>query len=501
MKHAILIIAHTNFNQLCALINCFDNHFLIYIHIDIKSKFTKEEIRFLSQMENVISVYRKFKINWSGFNILKCELFLIKKALENSKIDYIHLLSGQDFPIKNTSEFLKYFDENNGREFIGWHLVPTENWENKTFVRYQYFRPYDLFDCRAERGAKMINRIINFQEKYNLKRRIPDQFVRLYGGSNWFSLSRECVKYVIDYTQHHSAFYRRLKFTFAPEETYFQTIILNSPFKNKVINNDLRYISWKRKNGSFPAYLDESDFFDIVISEACFARKIDSHYSEKLLLIIKEYLLSNNRTVDESNDGFEIASKGYWISNSLKGHCFDNQLSEALGKLLLYMNVKTIVDFGCGPGWYVKALRRTDFKIVGYDGNPHVGEISKLILQDGTACGCADLTQNLVSDVLLDLVLCLEVGEHIPKEYEDQLIKNLVQNTRKYIILSWAIEGQGGDGHINCHSNQYIINKLVQAGFSENIPAKNYLRHNAKLCWFKNTIMVFSKNDSIDENI
>nr|WP_320057013.1 beta-1,6-N-acetylglucosaminyltransferase [uncultured Bacteroides sp.] len=489
MKHAILIIAHRDFDHLCSLINFFDDNFLIYIHVDIKSNFTKKEIVSLSEMKNVISVYKRFKVNWSGFNILRCELFLIKKALENNDIDYIHLLSGQDFPIKSTSEFLSYFDDNKGHEFIGWHLMPTENWEKCSFVRYQYFRPYDLFDYKTKRGKIIINKIVNFQMKYNLRRRIPDQFIRLYGGSNWFSLSKQCAKYVSNYTQRYPAFYRRLKYTFAPEETYFQTIILNSSFKNEVINNDLRYISWKRKNDSFPACLDEKDFFNIVVSERFFARKFDLCHSGPLLSLIKKYLLSDN--------DFNIASKGYWISNSFKGHRFDNQLTEALGYLLHYMGVKTIVDFGCGPGWYVKALRRKGFKIVGYDANPYVTDLSKVILQDGTVCQHADLTDNLISDTFLDLVLCLEVGEHIPKEYEDQFIKNLVQNAREYIILSWAIEGQKGDGHINCHSNQYVIAKLSQAGFSENVPAKNYLRHQAKLDWFRNTIMVFQRNHSL----
>lgn len=66
-------------------------------------------------------------------------------------------------------------------------------------------------------------------------------------------------------------------------------------------------------------------------------------------------------------------------------------------------------------------------------------------------------------------------------------------NAGKYIILSWAIEGQPGDGHINCRSNKYIISKMDQLGFKLDTPASQYLRSCAGLWWFKNTLMFFEK--------
>ena len=45
--------------------------------------------------------------------------------------------------------------------------------------------------------------------------------------------------------------------------------------------------------------------------------------------------------------------------------------------------------------------------------------------------------------------MSLEVGEHLPKEFEDIFINNLDNNNNYGIVLSWAIKGQGGYGHYN----------------------------------------------------
>lgn len=50
-----------------------------------------------------------------------------------------------------------------------------------------------------------------------------------------------------------------------------------------------------------------------------------------------------------------------------------------------------------------------------------------------------------------------EVGEHILAEFENNFIKNIADNARKGIIMSWALVGQGGYKHVNERNNDYII--------------------------------------------
>nr|WP_320057654.1 beta-1,6-N-acetylglucosaminyltransferase [uncultured Bacteroides sp.] len=483
MRHAILLLWHKDIVQLKELISCFDSDFLFYIHIDKKSDITSGEINELKQRRQVIGIYKKFKIYWGGFKILKAELFLLNKIVQDNSIDYIHFMSGQDFPIKSMSYIHTFFQENNGTEFIGPMKLPYSRWENGTYKRFNYFRLYDYFNYRTFKGRHRINKIVDIQIKIGFKRKIPNQYEHLYGGSNWISITRQCAEYILAFSN--KKFYNRLKFTFAPEETYFPTIIMNSPYREKVSNNTFRYILWQKQNGSFPAIIDKSNWVDIVMSDALFSRKIERNISYKLIDYIKQYLLKEESVI--------VSRQGYWLNNSLAGHCYDKALGEGILSVLSYTGVKNIADFGCGPGWYVALLRKNGYIVNGYDGNPNVERATALLFQDGFYCQCIDLTEELIAKRPFDVIISLEVGEHIPCEFEDIFIRNLVNNSSCYIILSWAIDRQNSDKHVNCHPNKYIIDKLDKYGFGINVPVSNYLRSKASLVGFKKTIMFFER--------
>lgn len=70
---------------------------------------------------------------------------------------------------------------------------------------------------------------------------------------------------------------------------------------------------------------------------------------------------------------------------------------------------------------------------------------------------------------------------------------NLINHTKKYILLSWAILGQDGDGHVNTRDNDYIINKISNYGFKYSDEISNFLRDSANKWYFKNTLMFFEK--------
>ena len=172
--------------------------------------------------------------------------------------------------------------------------------------------------------------------------------------------------------------------------------------------------------------------------------------------------------VDESNKSF---------------HLFDKNLAEALSSFFIG---STVVDLGCGLGDYVKYFKSRGIICDGYDGNPNT-----VILTKGE-CNIIDLSQP-INIPKCDYIFSLEVGEHIPKEFEDMLIDNLHKSNKKGMIISWAIEGQSGIGHVNCRNNDYIINKIEKLGYNYDILTSHLLREAATFPYFKNTIMVFDR--------
>jgi hypothetical protein len=180
----------------------------------------------------------------------------------------------------------------------------------------------------------------------------------------------------------------------------------------------------------------------------------------------------------------EISNKGFWLTADETGHCFDIDLASGLKTIF---DSSTVLDLGCGPGYYTRYFLDHGIKSKGYDGNPNTPTISKGL------CDVADLTQIHNFDKN-DWVLSLEVGEHIPKEYEDTFIQNLINHSKVGIILSWAVPGQPGDGHVNCQSNDYVVSLMNKHGYSLDLNNTLQLREAAEVWWFKNTVMVFRKN-------
>jgi hypothetical protein len=81
---------------------------------------------------------------------------------------------------------------------------------------------------------------------------------------------------------------RAVRTAFVPEEIFIQTYFLHSKLRSLVVNEDLRYTDWTERNGSRPAFLDETDAESLSNSTALFARKMDSKISRRLLDIIDE---------------------------------------------------------------------------------------------------------------------------------------------------------------------------------------------------------------------
>ena len=195
----------------------------------------------------------------------------------------------------------------------------------------------------------------------------------------------------------------------------------------------------------------------------------------------------------------KINSRGYWENETAEGHGVDTNLVIGIRTFLdreaesHYYPELTLLDIGCGNGYYSHYLKMNSIYIepTCYDGNPHTIEITK------GKCEIMDFSKYQVLPIY-DWVLSLEVGEHIPYEYEHIFIHNLVKHARFGIILSWATPGQNGDGHVNCKTNEYIREKIVKNGFKFDVNSTDFLRRMASPYpevgyWFKNTLMVFRR--------
>lgn len=185
----------------------------------------------------------------------------------------------------------------------------------------------------------------------------------------------------------------------------------------------------------------------------------------------------------------EINSKGFWENPTNKGHHHDPNLAKAIVMLLYRLNLTSVLDLGCGMGEYSRILQLNKFYVEAYDGNPHTPQLTQGLGK------VIDLSKYIDFDEGFDCVMSLEVGEHIPEEFEQTFLDNICRHCYYdgLIILSWAIPGQPGDGHVNCKPNSYIIDQMAARDWQYSQRLSKQLRLAAHLPWFKNTLMVFQK--------
>jgi len=180
-----------------------------------------------------------------------------------------------------------------------------------------------------------------------------------------------------------------------------------------------------------------------------------------------------------------IHKNGFWLDMSSDGHYFDKSLNIEIVRLLKEEKINSVVDLGCGTGDYAKEFKKEEFSCDCYDGNPNTEKLTNGL--------CSEI--NLAEDVDLnkkyDCVVSLEVGEHIPKEFESTFINNLIKHSNRLIVLSWAVVGQGGRGHVNERNNDYIEKVFVEKGWKRSKEKENCLRMKSSLIYFRNTIMVY----------
>ena len=142
-----------------------------------------------------------------------------------------------------------------------------------------------------------------------------------------------------------------------------------------------------------------------------------------------------------------------------------------------------IYDLGAGHGYYVSTLNYLGYNAKGFDstdlGNKNVA--------------LYDITKPLfLASPYKERYISLEVGEHIELKHSYGLLDNLAQGGD--VIMSWAILNQEGIGHINCQSNEWVIERMANRGKVFNKEKTAFLREYVKGChctWFQKTLMYF----------
>ena len=283
MKVAHIILCHKNPAFVARLIktmshDCFD----FYVHADKKS--SDEDFSILSNLPRTKLIEKRVAVQWGGYSCLLAILNCIEEVLKsNEQYEFVNILTGQDYPLKSSNYIYNYLAANKGKSFIKYETPPSAWWDDA----FQRFTKYHMTNYQLK-GKTRIEQLLNLILP---ERKFPLDYT-LYGGpySAHWTISIDAAKYVYEFLNDNKKTGKFFKHTWGSDEFLTTSIIMNSPFNDKVVNDNFRYMDWSF-GGSRPKILTVIDLPQLLQTPAFFARKFDPTLDSDILDIIDRELI------------------------------------------------------------------------------------------------------------------------------------------------------------------------------------------------------------------
>lgn len=166
--------------------------------------------------------------------------------------------------------------------------------------------------------------------------------------------------------------------------------------------------------------------------------------------------------------------------------------------VLKFVKPKSVVDVGCGMGVWLSVFQEHGIKeILGVDG-PWVDKINLLI--DKSRFIQRDLKKPLEIDRQFDLVVSLEVAEHLPKESAETFVDSLTK-LGPVVLFSAAIPCQCGTRHINEQWPEYWTKFFKEKGYVVVDCIRKRIWNNDKVdYWYAQNTLMFVRKDYLKKN-
>lgn len=286
-KHAYMIMCHDKLEQLKVLVSLLDDERNdIYIHMDRKTQFSNLDAVSSCVKKAKINWVKRENVNWGGFSQIKAEYNLLNEATKTKHM-YYHLISGVDLPIKSQNEIHDFFDANGGMEYIS--VEKCSNTDFNIFPRIGQFHFFqEKIGRNSNKGMKV--RLAGRLELISIKiqnilgidrtKKLPS----IYKGAQWFSITHNMALYLLS---REKDIERWFKYGIGVDELFVQTIAMQSPYKNKIENDNKRFIDWNRGQ---PYTWKSENYEEIINSKKLFARKFSIDEDPKIIEMIKKHV-------------------------------------------------------------------------------------------------------------------------------------------------------------------------------------------------------------------
>lgn len=292
MKIAYLILCHTDPKHIRRLINKLtyktDNR--CFVHIDKKSNlvnFKKE----LNDLPQTTILKNRTDISWGSYSSIDATIDLMRETVGGD--DRVVILQGLEYPIKSNIEIENFFINNRTEYILAQNISNSTNIkETHKYRLYWYLGKRNIFIRLLH---KMNYLCLKFGKIPKLKRNyVADKdgkHMQIYQGCAQFGITSELVEYILKFHDSNPQFNRYFKSMYAPDETYFHTIVYNSDYvknvkkKNIPLNPhlmDLENLTYFEYPDKVVLFTQKEDYTKLKETGFLYFRKASSESNELL---------------------------------------------------------------------------------------------------------------------------------------------------------------------------------------------------------------------------
>lgn len=272
IRQAFLIIAHNEFSVLQRLITALDDERVdFYVHIDKKAK-TLPHLH--TEHSGLFFTNNRIDTRWGDVSQIETEFALFDDAFHGGEYAFYHLISGTHFPIKPVEQILSFYEKNIGYVMLDWFD------RDDPYQEVIKVHRYNLFTRGYASGSQFVRRVNQvlwrctgaLQGLLHVNRNATVDF---YKASNWVSLPKDALKFLLD---NRTSILKRYAWTFCGDEYFVPTELMNSQYRDRIIKS--YSILYQLMQSSGPSVLSLPDYDSLITSQCFFARKFSSESIE-----------------------------------------------------------------------------------------------------------------------------------------------------------------------------------------------------------------------------
>uniref|UniRef100_A0A7S3EQP7 protein xylosyltransferase n=1 Tax=Haptolina ericina TaxID=156174 RepID=A0A7S3EQP7_9EUKA len=304
--------AHTVVSRLIYALYSPNHLFLLHADVKATQETLAECMRLDATYANVHLLRTRRLVQWGMFSMVAITLDAIRSVLDAKvQFDFLINLSDADLSLRTDAEVRAFLSKVRGRSLINIHDGGGEQLAEAN----RFMNAHTIIECGGY-GFVVVNHTFNtfpmtggccigrsgpaaFAPRLSLGLHPRLAALQPHTGSQWVVLHREFCRYLLDPQGGGgwlAAFERRL----VPDESFFQTAAMHSPFMSTLVNHNMRWIDWPHQHGDATEYwrrlgiqkyvggprvLNSSEMKPVLMSPYMFARKVDLEVDPGVLRI------------------------------------------------------------------------------------------------------------------------------------------------------------------------------------------------------------------------